>query len=166
MYLQDCTISYILFKGDFVIANQEKKSTEKINTEHSENKKPSYVHASKKPEGQPKKKVAVRSAIKLENNKSYIQIVLRSYDKDALRCALRHLLTTLKSSGSDIKAIMPMPVRTKLMTVNRSPHIDKTSREQFFLKTHKCTVYVTPNAQTMDVLRVLVLPSAVSVTLK
>ncbi len=147
-------------------ANQEIKSTEKIIKEQVENKQSSNVHAKKKSEGQPKKKVAVRSAIKLENNKSYIQIVLRSYDKDALRCGLRHLLNTLKSSGSDIKAIMPMPVRTKLITVNRSPHIDKTSREQFYLKTHKCTVYVTPNAQTMDVLRVLVLPSAVGVTLR
>lgn len=150
--------------------NNEKKTASATHTSETENttskkktgsgasstsKKSSTINAAK-----------ARSAIKLEGDKTHIKMILRSYDKDALRCGLQHVLNTLKSTGSVVQAVIRMPVRRKLLTVNRGPHIDKTSREQFELKTHKCTIYVTPNSQTMDVLRVLCLPSAVGVTLR
>ncbi len=149
-YLQVSLIYYILSVGVLVSADNqeikhEKKAVKKIVK---------------------KEKTSNHSTIKLSDNKSYIKMILRSYDKDALRCGLQHVLTTLKSTGSVVQAVIRMPVRRKLFTVLRGPHVDKTSREQFDLTTHKCTIYVTPNSQTMDVLRVLCLPSAVGVTLR
>ena len=162
--------------------NQEKKITRSTGVE-TDKKSAASTHASTTENTTTKKrstsgsastskkasainKAKARSAIKLEGDKTHIKMILKSYDKDALRCGLQHVLNTLKSTGSVVQAVIRMPVRRKLLTVNRGPHIDKTSREQFELKTHKCTIYVTPNSQTMDVLRVLCLPSAVGVTLR
>lgn len=104
--------------------------------------------------------------LQLDVDKKHIKMILRSYDKDALRCGLQHVLQTLKSTGSVVESVVRFPIRKKLYTVLRSPHIDKTSREQFQLKTHKCAIYLVPNSQTMDVLRVMTLPTAVDVILK
>ena len=94
-----------------------------------------------------------------------IRIALKAYEKEVLDSALDVLVKTLNTTGAIVKSLIRLPTRRKLFVVNRGPHIDKKSREQFDQKVHKVVVNIEPKAQTMDALKALVLPYAVSVKL-
>ena len=99
--------------------------------------------------------------------KQKIRLTLRSYDHRLLDKAVKQIILTAKRTGADIVGPIPMPNRKKCFTVLRSPNIDKKSREQFELITHKRVLdIVSPSDQTMDSLMKLNLSSGVDVEIK
>ena len=76
-------------------------------------------------------------------------------------------METAKKTGADVSGPIPLPTKREIFTVLRSPHVDKRSREQFLLKTHKRVIdIVNPTARTIDALRKLDLPAGVHVEIK
>jgi small subunit ribosomal protein S10 len=96
-----------------------------------------------------------------------IRLTLKSYDHQLLDGAVKLIVLTVKRTGSLIVGPIPLPNRRKCFTVLRSPHVDKKSREQFELTTHKRIVdIVSPGEQTMDALMRLNISAGVDVEIK
>lgn len=96
-----------------------------------------------------------------------IRIKLRSFHHDLLDRAIKEILDTAKRTGSDVSGPIPLPINTRKYTVNRSPHVNKKSREQFEVRTHKRIVDILePTPQTIDALMKLDLASGVQVDIK
>lgn len=99
--------------------------------------------------------------------KQKIRLTLKSYDHQLLDNAVKQIVMTVKRTGSQILGPVPLPSRKKIFTVLRSPHIDKKSREQFELTTHKRIVdIISPAEQTMDALMKLNISAGVDVEIK
>ncbi|CAH1659803.1 MULTISPECIES: 30S ribosomal protein S10 [Chelatococcus] len=96
-----------------------------------------------------------------------IRIRLQAFDHDALDASAREIVSTAKRTGAQVRGPIPLPTRIEKFTVNRSPHIDKKSREQFEMRTHKRVLdIVEPTPQTVDALMKLDLASGVEVEIK
>jgi len=96
-----------------------------------------------------------------------IRLRLRSFDHKLLDISMSEIVETVKKTGASIIGPVPLPIRRELYTVLRSPFVDKKSREQFELKTHKRLLdIVDPTAKTIDALRRLELPAGVDVEIK
>lgn len=96
-----------------------------------------------------------------------IRIKLRAYDHRLLDLSTQDIVETAKKTGASISGPIPLPTRHEVFTVLRSPHVDKKSREQFLLKTHKRLIdIVNPTAKTIDALKKLDLPAGVHVEIK
>jgi small subunit ribosomal protein S10 len=96
-----------------------------------------------------------------------IRIKLKAYDHRLLDQAVKEIVVSLKNSGARISGPIPLPTKQELYTVLRSPTIDKKSREQFGLATHKRLIDIfEPSAKTIDALRKLNLPAGVDVEIK
>ena len=96
-----------------------------------------------------------------------IRIRLQAYDHRLLDQAVREIVNTAKRTGSIVRGPIPLPTRIERVTVNRSPHIDKESREQFEMRTHKRLVDIAEwSPQTVDALMKLDLASGVDVEIK
>jgi small subunit ribosomal protein S10 len=77
------------------------------------------------------------------------------------------IVNTAKRTGADVRGPIPLPTRIERYTVLRSPHIDKKSREQFEIRTHKRLIEIArPGAKTIDALNKLSLPAGVDVRIK
>lgn len=75
-------------------------------------------------------------------------------------------METAKRSGARVSGPVPLPVHTEKFSVNRSPHVNKKSMEQFEIRTHKRLIdIVEPTAQTVDELKKLNLPSGVDISI-
>ena len=99
--------------------------------------------------------------------KHKIRLTLKSYDHQLLDGAVKQIVLTVKRTGSNVLGPVPMPNRRKCFTVLRSPHVDKKSREQFELTTHKRILdIVAPSEQTMDALMRLNISAGVDVEIK
>jgi small subunit ribosomal protein S10 len=99
--------------------------------------------------------------------KQKIRLTLKSYDHQLLDNAVRQIVLTVKRTGSQILGPIPLPNKKMRFTVLRSPHIDKKSREQFELTTHKRILdIVSPAEQTMDALMKLNISAGVDVEIK
>ena len=99
--------------------------------------------------------------------KPKIRIKLKAYDHRLLDQSAAEIVETAKRTGAKIAGPVPLPTKRELYTVLRSPVIDKTSREQFQLTTHKRLIdIVEPTSKTVDALRKLNLPSGVYVEVK
>jgi small subunit ribosomal protein S10 len=99
--------------------------------------------------------------------KHKIRLTLKSYDHQLLDNAVKQIVMTVKRTGSQVLGPVPLPSRKKCFTVLRSPHIDKKSREQFELTTHKRILdIVSPAEQTMDALMKLNISAGVDVEIK
>ena len=99
--------------------------------------------------------------------KQKIRLTLKSYDHQLLDKAVKQIVLTVKRTGSEIMGPVPLPNNKKCFTVLRSPHIDKKSREQFELTTHRRILdIVAPSDQTMDALMKLNISSGVDVEIK
>ena len=99
--------------------------------------------------------------------KQKIRLILKSYDHQLLDKAVKQIVLTAKRTGSDIIGPVPMPNKNRCFTVLRSPHVDKKSREQFELTTHKRIIdLVAPSDQTMEALMKLNISSGVDVEIK
>ena len=96
-----------------------------------------------------------------------IRIKLRAYDHRVLDQATSDIVETAKKTGAQISGPIPLPTKREVFTVLRSPHIDKKSREQFQIKTHKRLLdIVNPTSKTIDALKRLDLPSGVDIEIK
>ena len=96
-----------------------------------------------------------------------IRIRLQAYDHRVLDQSAKEIVNTAKRTGAKVSGPIPLPTDSELITVNRSPFIDKKSREQFFMKTHKRLLDIlSPTAKTIDALRKLDLPAGVDVEIK
>lgn len=96
-----------------------------------------------------------------------IRIKLKAYDHRLLDQAVVEIVDTVKRTGAKICGPVPLPTKKEVYTVLRSPVIDKKSREQFGLSTHKRLIDILePNAKTIDSLRKLNLPAGVDVEIK
>lgn len=96
-----------------------------------------------------------------------IRIRLQAYDHKVLDQAVVDIIDTAKGSGALVVGPTPLPTRMERFTVNRSPHVDKKSMEQFEMRTHKRLLdIVQPTAKTIDELKKLNLPAGVDITIK
>jgi len=96
-----------------------------------------------------------------------IQIRLRAYDHRILDQSAADIVETAKKTGAKVSGPIPLPTRREDYTVLRSPHIDKKSREQFQIKTHKRLLNILePTAKTIDALKRLDLPAGVDVDIR
>jgi len=99
--------------------------------------------------------------------KQKIRLILRSYDHQLLDNAVKKIVMTAKRTGSQIMGPVPLPNKRKCFTVLRSPHVDKKSREQFELTTHRRILeIVDPSDPTMDALMKLNISSGVDVEIR
>jgi small subunit ribosomal protein S10 len=102
-----------------------------------------------------------------KNTQVRIRIKLRAFDYRLLDQSALEIVNTAKRTGAEIAGPIPLPTRREIITVNRSAFIDKRSREQFQLNTHKRIMdIVNPTARTIDALKRLDLPSGVDVEIK
>ena len=96
-----------------------------------------------------------------------IRIRLNAYDHRVLDTSAKEILETAKRTGADVRGPIPLPTRIEKFTVLRSPHIDKKSREQFEIRTHKRLMdIIDPTPQTVDALMKLDLAAGVDVEIK
>jgi small subunit ribosomal protein S10 len=96
-----------------------------------------------------------------------IRIRLKAFDHRVLDQSTGEIVNTAKRTGARVRGPIPLPTRIERFTVLRGPHIDKTSREQFEVRTHKRVLdIVDPTPQTVDALMKLDLASGVDVEIK
>ena len=96
-----------------------------------------------------------------------IRIRLTAYDHRVLDTSVKEMVETVKRTGGRVAGPIPLPTRTERYTVNRSPHVDKKSREQFEIRTHKRLLDILdPTQQTIDALGKLELAAGVDVEIK
>ena len=96
-----------------------------------------------------------------------IRIRLQAYDHRVLDQAVESIVETARGSGARVVGPVPLPTRIERWTVNRSPHVDKKSMDQFEMRTHKRLVdIVSPTAKTVDELKKLNLPAGVDIQIK
>jgi len=96
-----------------------------------------------------------------------IRIRLRAFDSKILDNSTNDIINTAKRTGAKVRGPIPLPTRLEKFTVNKSPHIDKKSREQFEIRTHKRLLdIIDPTPQTVDALMKLDLSAGVEVDIK
>ena len=96
-----------------------------------------------------------------------IRIRLKAYDHRVLDNSTKEIVNTAKRTGAQIRGPIPLPTHIERFTVNRSPHVDKKSREQFEIRTHRRLLdIVDPTPQTVDALMKLDLAAGVDVEIK
>ncbi|BDU67773.1 MAG: 30S ribosomal protein S10 [Candidatus Tyloplasma litorale] len=100
------------------------------------------------------------------NNKA-IKINLKSYDPKLIDKSALKILEVAKSTGAEVYGPVPLPTKREVFTVLRATHINKTSREQFELRTHKRLIgLVKSTPETIDKLKRVQLPTGVSIDIK
>ena len=96
-----------------------------------------------------------------------IRIKLKSYDHNLVDKSAEKIVKTVKSTGAVVTGPIPLPTHKKIFTVLRSPHVNKKSREQFEIRTHKRVLdIIDPTPETVDALMKLDLASGVDVEIK
>ena len=96
-----------------------------------------------------------------------IQIRMEAYDHEALDQSAADIVESAKRTGAIVNGPIPLPTRIERYTVLRSPFIDKKSREQFEIRTHKRLIYISePTTKTVDALSKLNMPAGVDIRIK
>ena len=96
-----------------------------------------------------------------------IRIRLKAFDHRILDSSTHEILDTARRTGARVVGPIPLPTQIERFTVNRSPHVDKKSREQFEIRTHKRLLDILePTQQTLDALMKLDLSAGVDVEIK
>ncbi|HPD65695.1 MAG TPA: 30S ribosomal protein S10 [Bacteroidia bacterium] len=96
-----------------------------------------------------------------------IRIKLRSFDYSLVDKSAEKIVKTVKITGAIVNGPIPLPSKRKIFTVLRSPHVNKTSREQFELCSHKRLIDIySTSSKTVDALMKLELPAGVDVEIK
>ena len=100
-------------------------------------------------------------------NTQRIRIRLQSYENRMLDQSVNEIIEAAKTTGSQVVGPVPLPTRIERFTVNRSPHVDKKSMEQFEIRTHKRMIdIIKPTSSTVDELKKLNLPAGVDISIK
>lgn len=98
---------------------------------------------------------------------SRVRIKLQGYDSRVLDISSSKIVDTAIRTGAKVVGPVPLPTKIERFTVIRGPHIDKRSREQFELRTHKRVIDIlNPTASTIDNLSNLSLPAGVGISIK
>jgi small subunit ribosomal protein S10 len=96
-----------------------------------------------------------------------IRIRMEAYDHEILDTSAQGIVEAAKSTGAKVAGPIPLPTRIERYTVLRSPHVDKKSREQFEIRTHKRLIDITePTSRTVETLGKLTLPAGVDIRIK
>jgi len=96
-----------------------------------------------------------------------IRIRMEAYDHRALDSSAKEIVEQAKRTNARVSGPIPLPTRIERYTVLRSPHVDKKSREQFEMRTHKRLIDIyDANARTVEALNKLVVPAGVFVKIK
>ena len=96
-----------------------------------------------------------------------IRIRLKAYDHELVDKSTKKIVDTAERTGARVKGPIPLPTQRTLYTVIRSPHVNKDSREQFEMKTHKRLIDILePTPKTVDSLMRLDLPAGVDIEIK
>ena len=96
-----------------------------------------------------------------------VRIRLQAYEHRNLDQSVAEILNTVKRTGSRVVGPVPLPTRIERFTVNRSPHVDKKSMEQFEIRTHKRVLdIIDPTNRTVDELKKVSLPAGVDISVK
>ncbi|MBF8276091.1 MAG: 30S ribosomal protein S10 [Planctomycetes bacterium] len=96
-----------------------------------------------------------------------IRIRMEAYDHRILDQSALEVVETAKRTGAKVFGPVPLPTRIERYTVLRSPHVDKKSREQFEIRTHKRLIdIVEPTAKTMDALNKINMPAGIEIKIK
>jgi len=100
-------------------------------------------------------------------NRPKIRIRLKAFDHRLLDQSARKIVETARRTGATVSGPIPLPTERTVITVLRSPHIDKDSREQFEMRTHKRLIDIhEPSQKTVDALMRLDLPAGVDIEIK
>jgi small subunit ribosomal protein S10 len=111
-----------------------------------------------KQEKQPKAAAATRQKIRIR---------LKGYDQRLLDRSTADIVETAKRTGAAIAGPIPLPTSCEKFTVLRSPNIDRKSREQFEIRTHRRLIDIlNPTSKTIDALKTLTLPAGVDIKIK
>ena len=101
------------------------------------------------------------------SKKQKIRIRLKAYDHKALDQSAVKIVETVKKTGAMVSGPIPLPTEKQIYTILRSPHVNKDSREQFEMRTHKRLIDILePSPKTVDALTLLELPAGVDIELK
>ena len=96
-----------------------------------------------------------------------VRIRLKAFDHRLLDHSTSEIVETAKRTGARVAGPIPLPTKIERFTVNRSPHVDKKSMDQFEIRTHKRMLdIIDPTAKTIDELKKLNLPAGVDITIK
>ena len=99
--------------------------------------------------------------------KEVIKIRLKAYDHRLIDQSAKKIVESVQRSGATARGPVPLPTKKEVFTILRSPHVNKKSREQFERRTHKRLIeIIDPNAQTIEALMHIDLPSGVDIVLK
>ena len=102
-----------------------------------------------------------------KTNVSKMRIRLKSYDHVVLEQTAAKLVEVARNSGAEVSGPVPLPTRKEIVTILRSPHKHKDSREQFEIRTHKRLIDIyNPSSKTVDSLMKIDLPSGVDIKIK
>jgi small subunit ribosomal protein S10 len=145
------------------MANEaEVAKTEKV---QKGTKKPVAKTANKKPAAKTEK--ATKGTKKVMATSEKIRIRLKAYDHVLIDQSAEKIVDTAKRTGAKVSGPIPLPTRKEVVTVIRSPHKDKDSREQFEMRTHKRVIDILyPTQSTVDNLMKLDLPAGVDIEIK
>ncbi|MDR0850054.1 MAG: 30S ribosomal protein S10 [Christensenellaceae bacterium] len=95
-----------------------------------------------------------------------IRIKLKSYDHSLIDIAAARIIEAAEKTGSRIAGPIPLPTEKEVVTILRSPHVNKDSREQFELRTHKRVIDIYTTTKALDSLMKLDLPAGVDINIK
>ena len=99
--------------------------------------------------------------------KEMIRIRLKAYDHQLIDQAAEKIVETAKRSGSEVSGPIPLPTKKEIITILRSVHVNKDSREQFERRTHKRLIdVIKPSQKTVEALMSLELPAGVDIEIK
>jgi small subunit ribosomal protein S10 len=100
--------------------------------------------------------------------KQRIRIRLKAYESRVLDESAQRIVEIAKRTGANVSGPIPLPTEKNIFCVNRSPHVDKKSREHFEIRTHKrlIDIYFDPSQKTIDALMETNLPAGVDIEVK
>ena len=100
-------------------------------------------------------------------NQEMIRIRLKAYDHQLIDSSAVKIVETAKRNGAAVSGPIPLPTKKEIVTILRSPHVNKDSREQFERRTHKRLIDIlNPNQKTIEALMSLDLPAGVEIEIK
>ena len=121
----------------------------------------------KKPVEKAKKETATKTTKKVMATSEKIRIRLKAYDHVLIDQSAEKIVDTAKRTGAKVSGPIPLPTKKEVVTIIRSPHKDKDSREQFEMRTHKRVIDILyPTQSTVDNLMKLELPAGVEIEIK
>ena len=121
----------------------------------------------KKPAEKAKTEKATKTTKKVMATSEKIRIRLKAYDHVLIDQSAEKIVDTAKRTGAKVSGPIPLPTKREVVTIIRSPHKHKDSREQFEMKTHKRVIDILyPTQNTVDNLMKLELPAGVEIEIK